>query len=83
MNSYGQIGGTVSPWLCQSTCALKYGLRFSIALEMELACMVMIIITWLIILNSEKSTRDIKRARVEAGRKGEAVLEDVEIDEDG
>lgn len=45
--------------------------------------MVMIIITWLIILNSEKSTRDIKRARVEAGRKGEAVLEDVEIDEDG
>jgi hypothetical protein len=41
----------------------------------------MILITWWVTRDTEKATRDIKRARVVAGKKGNAVLEDVEVDE--
>jgi nitrate/nitrite transporter NarK len=81
VNSYGQIGGAVSPWLFQSKYAPKYGVSFGTAMGMELACMVMIVVTWWVTWDTEKATRKIKIARVEAGKQGNAVLEDVEIDE--
>lgn len=56
-------------------------MSFGIAMGMELACVIMISITWWVTWDTEKATRDIKRARVVAGKKGNAVLEDVEVDE--
>lgn len=80
VNSYGQIGGAVGPWLFQSKYAPHYGVSFGIAMGMEGACAIMIAITWWVTRHTERATRVVKRERVRAGPKGDAVLDDVEVE---
>ena len=81
VNSYGQMGGAISPWLFQSKYAPKYAVSFGTAMGMELACVVMIAVTWWATWDVEKATRVIKKARVAAATKGDAVLDDVEVED--
>lgn len=81
VNSYGQIGGAIGPWLFTSKYAPRYAVSFGVAMGMEAACAIMISITWFVTRESESKTRQIKRARVRAGKRGEAVLDDVEVEE--
>ena len=81
VNSYGQLGGAISPWLFQSKYAPKYAVSFGTAMGMELACVVMIAVTWWVTWDTEKATRVIKKARVAAAVKGDAVLDDVEVED--
>ena len=81
VNSYGQIGGAVGPWLFTSKYAPRYGVSFGVAMGVEAGCVIMILITWFVTRKTEKATRDIKRARIEAGKKGDAVLDDVEVEQ--
>lgn len=42
----------------------------------------MISLTWWVTRKTEEETRVLKRARIVAGRKGDPVLDDVEVEEE-
>ncbi|KAI1433164.1 major facilitator superfamily domain-containing protein [Xylaria sp. CBS 124048] len=77
VNSYGQIGGAIGPQIFRSAYAPKYTVSFSVAAGLVAACAVMTVITWWVTRQTESDTRRLKRARVSAGKHGEAILDDV------
>jgi nitrate/nitrite transporter NarK len=81
VNSYGQIGGAVGPQIFQSKYAPKYGTSFAVAMAMVGCAIAMNLITWWHTRVIEKDTRTLKRARIEATKRGETVLDDVDIGE--
>lgn len=83
VNSYGQIGGAVGPQIFQSKYAPRYGTSFAVAMAMLGCATVMNLVTWWHTRVIERDTRTLKRARIEATKRGETVLDDVDIgDED-
>jgi hypothetical protein len=81
VNSYGQIGGAIGPHLFNSRFAPHYGVSFGIAMGFVSACILTSFGTWFLTRHTERDTRRIKIARVEAQARGEAVLDDV-VDND-
>ncbi|KAH6713503.1 pantothenate transporter [Leptodontidium sp. MPI-SDFR-AT-0119] len=78
-NSYGQIGGAVGSQLFNSRYAPRYATSFGIAMGFIGAAIVMNIITWGFTWRVDVETRRLKRERIKAAKRGEAVLDDVDI----
>jgi phosphatidylserine decarboxylase len=55
---------------------------FAVAMALVGAAIVMNLVTWWVTRRTERETRVLKLERVRAGKRGETVLEDVEIDEE-
>ncbi|KAI1338567.1 putative pantothenate transporter [Xylariaceae sp. FL0016] len=81
VNSYGQLGDAIGPQRFQDRYAPRYRASFWAASGLVAACALTMAYTWWVTRHTEGDTREIKRARREAGRRGEAVLEDV-VDRD-
>ncbi|KAI0186088.1 major facilitator superfamily domain-containing protein [Xylaria flabelliformis] len=81
VNSYGQIGGAIGPQIFRSAYAPKYTVPFGIAAGLVGACAITTVITWWVTRQTESDTRRLKRARVAAGKRGEAILNDI-VDND-
>ncbi|KAF2029234.1 putative pantothenate transporter [Setomelanomma holmii] len=81
VNSYGQIGGAISPHLFQSKYAPHYGVSFGIAMGFVSACILVTCFTWWLTRGMEGDTRKLKVARVKAQKRGETILDDV-VDND-
>ncbi|KAF1960386.1 putative pantothenate transporter [Byssothecium circinans] len=81
VNSYGQIGGAISPHLFRSKYAPHYGVSFGIAMGFISACILTTLFTWWLTRKTEQDTRRLKVARVKAQKRGETVLNDV-VDKD-
>ncbi|TRX87827.1 hypothetical protein FHL15_011286 [Xylaria flabelliformis] len=77
VNSYGQIGGAIGPQIFRSAYAPKYTVPFGIAAGLVGACAITTVITWWVTRQTESDTRRLKRARISAGKRGEAILNDV------
>ena len=82
-NSYGQIGGAVGSQLFNSRFAPHYTTSFAIAMGFIGAAIIMNIITWSFTWRADVDTRRIKRARIEAAKRNEALLDDVDIHRSG
>lgn len=83
VNSYGQIGGALGPLIFQSKYAPHYGVSFGIAMGIVGAAIITNLVTWKVTNKIERETRRLRRARTEAAKRGEAVLDDVDIGEAG
>ncbi|KAF4956139.1 hypothetical protein FSARC_11669 [Fusarium sarcochroum] len=81
VNSYGQIGGAIGPQIFRSKYAPRYKESFASAMALVGACSLITLLTWWVTRRTESDTRRLKRARVEAERKGLAVVDDV-VDRD-
>lgn len=78
-NSYGQIGGAVGPQLFNSRFAPHYTTSFAIAMGFVGMAIIMASITWAVTARVDIETRRIKRVRIAAGKRNQAVLNDVDI----
>ncbi|RAQ42652.1 putative pantothenate transporter [Aspergillus flavus] len=81
VNSYGQIGGAIGPQIFQSKYAPHYTVPFAVTMGLMAGCILTTLVTWWITRDTERATRRLKLARLEAMRRGEAVLDDV-VDND-
>jgi nitrate/nitrite transporter NarK len=81
VNSYGQIGGAIGPQIFRSKFAPRYKESFIAAMACVGACVLATLATWWVTRRTERDTRKLKRARVEASKEGLTVLEDV-VDKD-
>ncbi|KAI1148294.1 major facilitator superfamily domain-containing protein [Nemania diffusa] len=81
VNSYGQIGGAIGPQIFRSAYAPKYTVSFGVAAGLVGACAITTMITWWVTRQTESDTRKLKRARIVASKRGEAILNDV-VDND-
>lgn len=77
VNSYGQIGGAIGPQIFQSKYAPHYTVPFAVTMGLMAACILTTLVTWWITRDTERATRRLKLARLEAMKRGEAVLDDV------
>ena len=78
-NSYGQIGGAVGPQLFNSRFAPHYTTSFAIAMGFVGVAIIMASITWAVTAKVDIETRRIRRVRIAAGKRNQAVLNDVDI----
>ncbi|EGX88261.1 pantothenate transporter, putative [Cordyceps militaris CM01] len=78
-NSYGQIGGAVGSQLFNSRFAPRYTTSFGIAMGFIGMAIVMNVITWRVTGRVDSETRRLKRSRIAAAKRGEALLDDVDI----
>ncbi|KAI0521387.1 major facilitator superfamily domain-containing protein [Xylaria bambusicola] len=81
VNSYGQIGGAIGPQIFRSAYAPKYTVSFGVAAGLVGACAIITVITWWVTRQTERDTRKLKRARIAASKRDEAILNDV-VDND-
>jgi len=79
VNSYGQIGGAVGSQLFNSRYAPHYTTSFAIAMALVGLAILMNLITWYFTANIDKATRKLRRIRIAAAKRDEAVLDDVDI----
>ncbi len=82
VNSYGQIGGALGSQIFQSKYAPHYTVSFAITMGVVGACILVTLFTWWVTRDTERRTREIKKARVAAARRGESVLDDVDANAD-
>lgn len=82
VNSYGQIGGALGPQIFQSKYAPHYTVSFAVAMAIVGACILVTSFTWWVTRETERRTREIKKMRVAAAKRGESVLDDVDINAD-
>lgn len=80
VNSYGQIGGAVGPQIFRAKYAPHYATSFGVAMGMVGAAILLNVTTWWYTNDVEVETRKLKRARIEAAKRDEAVLDDVDFD---
>ncbi|KAL4943170.1 hypothetical protein BDV06DRAFT_234958 [Aspergillus oleicola] len=81
VNSYGQIGGAIGPQMFKSEYAPRYTIPFAAAMTLVGACAILTLITWWVTWETERDTRRIKLAKIEAEKRGEVILEDL-VDRD-
>lgn len=79
VNSLGQIGSLVGPQIFRDKYAPKYTTSFAVAMGFTGFCIVMISSTWWVTRNTEKQTRHMRTIRIAAAKRGELVLNDVDI----
>jgi nitrate/nitrite transporter NarK len=80
VNSYGQIGGAISQQLFRGAYAPRYQLSFGVAMGLVGCCLIITLITWWVTQDTERETRRLKQAKIEAAKRGETILEDVAVD---
>lgn len=80
VNSYGQIGGAIGPQIFRNKFAPRYATSFGIAMAMVGMAILTNLTTWWVTKDVELETRRLKRARLEASKRGEVVLDDVDFD---
>lgn len=80
VNSYGQIGGALGPQIFRTKYAPRYATSFGVAMAVVGLAIATNLVTWWFTNDVEVETRKLKRARIEAARRGEAVLDDVDFD---
>lgn len=80
VNSYGQIGGAIGPQLFRGAYAPRYQLSFGVAMGLVGCCMFTTLITWWVTRATERDTRRLKQAKIEAAKRGETIMEDVVVD---
>jgi hypothetical protein len=54
---------------------------FAVAMALVGAAIVCNLVTWWVTRRTERETRILKLERIKAGKRGETVLEDVEVEE--
>lgn len=81
-NSLGQIGTIVGPQIFRSAFAPKYTTSFAVAMGMTGLCIISSAWTWWLTRETERQTRHLRQARIAAAKKGEMVLDDVNIKAD-
>jgi nitrate/nitrite transporter NarK len=81
VNSYGQIGGAIGPQIFRQKYAPRYKESFASAMGLVGLCSLVTLTTWWVTRKTEADTRRLKRARVQAEKKGLTVLDDV-VDRD-
>ncbi len=81
VNSYGQIGGAIGPQIFRAKYAPRYKQSFTAAMACVGACFLITLTTWWVTRQTEGDTRKLKRARIQATKKGMTVLDDV-VDRD-
>lgn len=79
VNSYGQIGGALGPQIFRSAYAPRYKVSFAVAMALVGCAILMNLTTWWVTRWTERETRVLKLERIEAAKRGEAVLEDVRL----
>lgn len=78
VNSYGQIGGALGSQIFQSKYAPHYTVSFAVTMAVVGGCICATLLTWWVTRDTESRTREIKKARVAAAKRGESVLDDVD-----
>lgn len=81
-NSLGQIGSVIGPQIFRSKFAPRYTTSFAVAMGFSGLCIIATAWTWWVTRVTEKQTRDMQKLRVSAAKKGELVMNDVDIDAD-
>ncbi|KAK6442612.1 hypothetical protein LTR95_001163 [Oleoguttula sp. CCFEE 5521] len=74
-NSYGQIGGAVGAQLFNSRYAPRYETSFAIAMGFVGMAIIMVLITWYVTGRTDIELRRIRRARIQATKRGDAIVE--------
>lgn len=82
VNSLGQIGSVVGPQIFQAKYAPRYSVSFGVAMGFTGLCIVFTAWTWWATRFTERKTREMRRARVAAAKRGEYILDDVDIEAD-
>lgn len=82
VNSLGQIGTVIGPQIFRSAYAPKYTTSFAVAMAVTGLCIASTAWTWWITRVTERQTWHIRKARIAAAKRGEMVLNDVDIDAD-
>jgi len=80
VNSYGQIGGALGPQIFRQKYAPRYRTSFGTAMAIIGLAIITNLTTWWVTNDVEVETRRLKRARIEAAKRGEVVLDDVDFD---
>ncbi|RDW61479.1 pantothenate transporter-2 [Coleophoma crateriformis] len=80
VNSYGQIGSAIGPQIFRSKYAPRYQTSFGVAMAMVGMAILTNLTTWWVTNDVEIETRKLKRARLEASKRGEIVLDEVDFD---
>lgn len=81
-NALGQIGTLIGPQIFRSEFAPRYETPFAVAIGMSALCLLATAWTWWLTRDTERQTRHIKKLRIAAGKRGEAVLDDINIQTD-
>jgi membrane protein implicated in regulation of membrane protease activity len=81
-NSLGQIGSIIGPQIFRQKYAPRYQTPFGVAMGFSAICLVLTVVTWWVTRKTEKQTREMRKARITAGKNGDAVLRDVNVDAD-
>lgn len=79
VNSYGQIGSALGPQIFRSAYAPRYTVSFAVAMALVGCAILMNLMTWWVTRRTERETRVLKLERIEAAKRGEAVMEDVRL----
>ncbi|KAL4869443.1 hypothetical protein BDV12DRAFT_185144 [Aspergillus spectabilis] len=77
VNSYGQVGDAVGPQMFEDKYEPRYQLPFGLSMGLVGCCAITSLYTWWVTRQTERDTRRHKLARLEAKRRDEAVLDDV------
>ena len=78
-NSYGQIGAAVSSQIFAAKYAPHYATSFGIAMGFIGLAILMNLLTWAFTWRVDVDTRKMKRARKAAAKRGDAILDDIDI----
>lgn len=82
VNSLGQIGSVIGPQIFRSAYAPKYTTSFAIAMAFSALCIALTCLTWWVTRVTEKRTRDLRTIRMAAAKRGETILDDVDVNAD-
>lgn len=81
-NSLGQIGTVVGPQIFRDAFAPRYTTSFAVAMGMSGACILATVYTWWVTRKTERQTRYLRKMRIAAAKRGEVVMDDVDIHAD-
>jgi heme A synthase len=81
-NSLGQIGTVVGPQIFRQKYAPRYTTSFGVAMGFSAICILSIAWTWWATRVTERQTREIRKMRIAAAKRGEMILDDVDIQAD-